>query len=96
MLKVYDIHTQFLGKTCKLTSFGVLLEKEYESLFGIGSPEQAQRLYDYCSQDRIRLIFVDEKPIKIYGLTFFCLKEVGKDGNGDLYFFTSEQLMICG
>lgn len=96
MLRISDIHTEYLGKTCKLTDYSVILEKEFELLFGIGNVEVAQRLYDYCMQDRIRLIFVDEKPVKMYGLTFFCLKEIGKDGNGDLHFFTLEQLMICG
>lgn len=48
MLRIYDLHTELIGKICKLTSFVVELEKEYEQVLGIGNHHSAQTLFAYC------------------------------------------------
>lgn len=92
-------HTHLIGKTCKLTKFGIELEKEYSEQFGIGNPQTVKILFEYGqmvnSDFEIRLMFIDEKPMSNYGLTWFCLKEVGKYSSGDYHWFTLEQLVIC-
>lgn len=99
MIAPLQPHTHLIGKTCKLTKFGIELEKEYSEQFGIGNPQIVQILFEYGqmvnSDFEIRLMFVDEKPMSNYGLTWFCLKEVGKYSSGDYHWFTLEQLVIC-
>jgi hypothetical protein len=98
MLRISDIHTTFIGKICKLTSIGVEIEKEYEKLFGIGNYFTAERLFYYChsnNENKLILIFIDEKPITKHGLTWFCLKEIGNNSANDYYWFTLDQIVIC-
>jgi len=98
MFQLTDEHTPFLGKLAKLTELGVELEKEYKQLFGIGNIYAAQSLYFHCqsrNKYQLYLMFIDEKPIKVYGLTLFCLKEVGIGACGDWHWFSLEQLMLC-
>ena len=98
MIRVYDLHTNLIGKVCKLTSFGVELEKEYDKLFGIGNPYQAQILFEYChrsDKNELSLMFIDEKPIARNGVVWYCLKEIGKNSSGDYHWFTLNQVVIC-
>jgi len=94
---VYD-HYLLVGKLAVITDFGLLLEKEYKKMFGIGNASAYKTLLRYCKDDgkyKIRLMFIDEKPINKENLTFFCLKEIGKGTHGDWYWFTLDQLIIC-
>jgi hypothetical protein len=98
MLKVLDSHKELIGKICKLTAFGVQLELEYEKEFGIGNHSNAKRLFDYChseNQYEISLMFIDERPMKLNGMVFYCLKEIGKGSTGDWHWFTLNQIMLC-
>jgi hypothetical protein len=98
MLRIYDLHTELIGKICKLTSFGVELEKEYEQVFGVGNYHSAQTLFEYChcgNKYELSLMFIDEKPIKRNGVVWYCLKEIGKYSTGDYYWVTLCQVMIC-
>lgn len=96
--EIANCHKPLLGRLAKLTDFGVTLEKEYEELFGIGNYYQALGLFHYChSKDKyeISLMFIDETPIKRGGVLWYCLKDVGKYAEGNFYWFTLNQLMIC-
>jgi hypothetical protein len=98
MLRIWDEHTDMIGKIAKLTERGVLLEKEYVDLFGIGNEIFAKLLHQYCYEGgkyEISFMFIDEPPFKKNGVTWFCLKEVGMGVSGDWYWFTLNQLMIC-
>lgn len=98
-MKLLNLHTDLVGKLCKLTEMGVILEKEYHELYGIGSVYTAERLLWWHNQTiekyRILLMFINEPPMTIYGKTFYCVKEIGNGSNGDWYWFTLDQLMIC-
>lgn len=98
MLRIYDLHTELIGKICKITSFGVELENEYEEVFGIGNYYSAKTLFEYCycgNKYELSLMFIDEKPIKRNGVVWYCLKEIGKYSTGDYYWFTLNQVLIC-
>ena len=98
MLRLFDFHTELIGKVCKLTSFGVELEKEYEKVFGLGNYNSTYILFDYCyckNKYELSLMFIDEKPIKINGVVWYCLKEIGRYATGNYYWFTLNQVMIC-
>lgn len=98
MLRILDEHTQFIGKICKLTEFGVCLEVEYEKLFGIGSEYTANRTFYYChlgGRYEMSLMFIDEPPIKKESMTWFCLKEIGVGVSGDYHWHTLDQIIIC-
>lgn len=98
VLRIADEHTSLIGKIAKLTEMGVILEKEYEELFQIGNYGKAQIINHYCYTDtryEMHLCFVDEKPIKRNGVTWFCVREIGTGTSGDLHYFTLNQLMIC-
>ncbi len=98
MLRVYDLHTDLIGKICKLTSFGVELEREYEQLFGIGNYNQAEMIYGYChrgGKHEMSLMFIDEPPVRRNGVIWFCVKETGVGVSGDWLWYTLDQLMIC-
>lgn len=89
-------HKQFIGKICKVSLQGVILEKEYEKLFGIIT--YAEKIYEYCQvkgKYEMNLIFIDEPPINKMGETFYCVKEIGNGVFGDLHWFTLNQLVIC-
>lgn len=97
-MRICDLHTDLIGKICKVTEFGVELQKEYADLFGIGSVFITNRLFEYCQlegKNKVSLIFIDEKPIIKNGVVFYALKEIGKYTNGDYYWFSLNQLMIC-
>ena len=92
------IHKPLLGKLAKLTKTGVYLEEEYQKLFGIGNYWQTMTLFYYChSNDRyeISFVFIDEKPIRRGGVIWYCLKEIGEYSEGNYYWFTLNQLIIC-
>ena len=95
MLRLHDLHTEHIGKICKLTSFGVELEKEYELLFGIGNHYSALMLFDFCNNNEVRLMFVDEKPFSREGVIWYCLKDVGKYSEVNYHWFTMNQILIC-
>ena len=98
MLRIADIHTDLIGKICKPTEWGVELEKEYDLLFNRNNYLSQLRTYQYCTMGgryEMSLMFIDEKPYKECGLTFYCLKEVGIGVMGDWHWFTLDQLMIC-
>jgi thymidine kinase len=98
MLQISDIHTDLVGKLCKITSFGIELEKEYVQLFGVGNVHTAQMAHLYCynSSEKyaIKLMFIDEVPFFKNGMTWYFLKSVGKYANGDYYLYTLDQLLI--
>jgi len=97
-MQIVDEHTEFIGKISKITEFGIELEGEYEKLFNVGNLSKAQMIYYYCymgGRYEISLMFIDEPPIKRNGVTWFCLKEIGTGNNGDLHWFTLNQLLIC-
>lgn len=97
-IRVYDLHTEYLGKLCKLTRLGLELEKEYEKLFGFGNYTDALRTYEYChnsSEYQFVLMFIDEPPVKKNNMTWYCLKDVGVLASGDYHWFTLDQVMIC-
>lgn len=98
MLRVCDLHTDYIGKVCKLTSFGVELEKEYKELFGIGNVSSLKMLFNYCycgNKYELSLMFIDERPVQRNGVIWYCLKEVGKYSRGDYYWLTLNQIVIC-
>jgi hypothetical protein len=98
MLRVSDLHTELIGKICKLTDFGVELEKEYEQLFKTGNYQSARILFEYCQRKdkyELSLMFIDEKPFERCGVVWYCLKEIGKYSGGDYYWFTLNQVIIC-
>ena len=81
MLRIADLHTHLVGKICKLTEFGVELEKEYVELFGIGNVYKAMSIYYFCHMGgkyEMSLIFINEKPYSKNGVTWYCVKEIGK------------------
>lgn len=95
---VSNLPPEFIGKICKITAFGVELEKEYEQLFGIGNYNSALLLFEYCycnNNSELNLMFIDEVPITRNGVTWYCMKEVGKYASGDYYWYTLNQVMIC-
>lgn len=95
---IYNDHTPLIGKIAKLTSFGVQLEKEYEKLLEIGNSHIAKRIhyYNHCGgRYETKLIFIDEPPFEYAGVKFYCLKEIGTGANGDWYWFSMNQLIIC-
>ncbi len=97
-MRLVDIHTDLIGKICKLTRFGVQLEYQYERELCVGDWYRAERLRYYCglrNEHEISLMFIDEKPHTQNGVTWFCVKEVGQDVNGDWHWFTLNQLIIC-
>lgn len=97
MLKVAHLHTDLIGKLCKLTPMGVVLEKQYEELLGIGNPYNAELLYHYHQEGKYQLllIFVDEQPWVFHGHIFFCVKDIGNGAMEDYHWFTLDQLIIC-
>lgn len=97
MFRIADLHTDLIGKLCVITSIGVQLEREYEQMYGIGNYQSAQLLYHYNHESKYKflLMFIDEKPFSKFNETWFCVKEVGKWSNGDMHWFTLNQLMIC-
>lgn len=90
---------EYLGKICKITLFGVALEKSYFENFGIGNYNEAKKIYEYChckSRYQMSLMFVNEAPVLIHGMKFYCFTPVGVGvSNGDFYWFTLNQVMIC-
>lgn len=97
-MRITDDHTPLIGRLAKITELGVVLENEYKALFGFGSPHCAQTLYYYChnrGKKQVYLLFIDKKPFKTDGLTWFCLKEVGIDASGDYHWLTLDQLIVC-
>jgi|GEM_PF-5144093 len=89
---------EYCGKLAKVTELGVLLAREYELLFGVGSEWQTQRAYDYChagGRYELVLLFIDQEPWHVHGLTFYCLKEVGAGALGDWHYYTLDQLVLC-
>lgn len=97
-LFISGIHTELIGKLAKLTEQGVILEQEYEYLFGMGNYEKAihNHYYHYCGgRYELKLMFIDEPPFSIAGQTWYCLKEVGTGCHGDYFWYTLDQLMIC-
>lgn len=98
MLRIYDLHTELIGKICKLTRFGVELEREYENVFGVGNYHSAQIMFKYChcgGEYEVSLMFIDESPITKNGVVWYCVKCVGKHSSGDYYWFTLNQIVIC-
>lgn len=97
-MKIAGAHSNLIGKLCKLSEFGVVLEKEYRELFGIGNEQNAELLQYYCfcgGPHEVCLMFIDEPPHQHYSLTFYCVKEVGKNASGDWHWFTLDQLILC-
>lgn len=96
-MRVADIHTDLIGRICKLTAHGLLLEEEYEKLYGVGNVQQAELLYFYHQPGpyQILLMFIDEKPWRKDNQTWFWVKEIGKGCFGDWHLFTLDQLIIC-
>lgn len=98
MLQVAHLHTHLVGKICKLTEFGVALEKEYEENFKIGNWNKALQTYHFCHMGgkyEMSLMFIDQKPYPINGVLFYCVKEVGVGVMGDWHWYSLNQLMIC-
>lgn len=97
-LKVIGEHSYLIGKIAKLTTLGVLLEKKYEELFGVGNAHKAEFINYYCyigGRYEMSLIFIDEPPEKRGGIMFYWLEEIGVGVMGDWHLYTLEQLMIC-
>lgn len=93
----FHVHKHLIGKLCKLTDFGLILEKEYE-LLGFGNARSYERILFYNQlkdQNSISLISIDEYPHKINGVLLFCVKEIGKYSSGDWHWFSLNQLIIC-
>jgi hypothetical protein len=96
-MRIVDLHTDLIGKICMITEVGVALEKEYEKMYGIGNYYAAQQLFhfNYHSKYKYVLMFIDEKPFTKFNETWFCVKEVGEHSNGDMHWYTLNQLIIC-
>lgn len=97
ILRIEDVHTHFIGKIAKLTEKGLELENDYEKLFGIGNYGKSHIIHYYChcgGRYEMSLMFIDEKPIKINGATWFCVKEIGVGVSGDYHYYTLDQLKI--
>lgn len=97
-MRIYDLHNSLIGKVCKLTKFGLELEKEYEKLFRVGNYMSSLNVYMYCHDSveyEMWLIFVDESPIVKDGVVWYCLKEIGYESTGDYRWYTLNQVMIC-
>ena len=95
---VADLHTHLIGKICKLTEFGLELEKEYEQIFGFGNYESAKTIHLYCyigGRYEMSLMFIDEKPHIVNGIIWYCVKEIGVGVMGDWHWYTLNQLIIC-
>ena len=91
-------HQSLIGRIAKLTEYGALLSKEYEELFKIGNPDSDYQVYQYCHMGgryEMTLMFIDEPPFKINGVTFFCLKEIGVQTGGDWHWYSLNQLIFC-
>lgn len=98
MLRVADLHTHLIGKICKLTEFGVELEKEYEQLFKRGNSQSAMQIFYFCHRGgryEMSLMFIDQPPFTKDNNTWYCVKEVGVGVMGDWHWYTLNQLMIC-
>lgn len=97
-IRKQDEHTHLIGKTCKVTKWGVVLAKEYEQLLGIGSHTVTYRLEEYGQiggRYEISLMFIDEPPERRNGVTFYCLKEIGPESSGDWHWLSLDQIIIC-
>ncbi len=91
-------HKSLIGRIAKVTERGILLAKEYEELLGIGSENSTKKIYEYChmgGQYEMSLIFINEAPFRIHGVTFYCLKEIGKGVGGDWHWYSLNQLVFC-
>lgn len=98
MLTAINTHTELIGKICKITRFGVELQKEYKRLFGIGSHYVAKTLFDYCysgNEYELSLVFTQDAPIRRNGVVFYCLKEVGEHSSGEYHWLSLNQIIIC-
>ena len=99
-MRVADLHTDLIGRICKLNQMAVPLEREYEIIFGFGNAHIVEDLFwlqeKHCS--KIAFIFIDEKPFTKDKETWFCIKEfstTNKKVNGDYHWLTLNQLIIC-
>lgn len=93
--KHYDY---LVGRIAKVTALGVVLEKEYEALFGFGNWQKAEFNHWACHMGgryEMSLMFIDEEPHEVKGIVWYCLKEVGIGVSGDWHWYTLNQLMIC-
>ena len=93
-------HKPYLGKLAKPGPLYRTLVKEYRALFGVGESDYAAEMLEWaCGREgsfEVTLLFIDEAAISRGGITWFCLKAIGKDGNGDYYYLTLDQLVLCG
>lgn len=99
-MKIIDLHSDLIGKVCRLHPAAVQLAKVYEDLFSFGNAQCTERLLFFQNYHDCKLafIFLDEAPVTRYTETWFCVKEfstTGKKVNGDWYWFTLNQLIIC-
>lgn len=97
MLRLADIQTDLIGKIAKLHSQAEELEREYVSMYNVGSVNTIRKLlyFQNFHYSKMKFLFIDEKPVRKFNETWFCLKEIGKDVNGDYHWFTLNQLIMC-
>ena len=92
-------HRPLVGKLAKPGPLYRTLVKEYRALFNVGESDYAAEMLEWaCSREgdfEVTLLFIDEEPIQHGGIMWFCLKEIGKDGNGDYHYLTLDQLVLC-
>lgn len=91
-------HMHLIGQIAKVTERGVLLAKEYEDILKIGLADSTRKIYEYCyaqGKNEISLMFINERPVKVGGVIFYCLKEIGHNVHGDWHYYSLNQLMIC-
>lgn len=97
MLRIAEIHTDLIGKIAKLNNIAYHLELEYEEMYKVGNANRMKTLLFFQNEHicKMMFLFIDEKPIKKFNETWFCLKEIGNGVNGDWHWFTLNQLIIC-
>jgi hypothetical protein len=100
MLRVADLHTEYIGKIAKLHPMAAELESQYEELFKIGNTASVEYLLFFQNEHicKMAFMFIDSKPIHRHNMTWFCLKEITTTRHkvcGNWHWFTLDQLIIC-
>lgn len=96
-MRAFYLDKELVGKICKITMLGCQLEKEYEEMFGIGDYRRACFCHWRHQPGKYQMLFmfIDQKPVKKHGLTWYCVKEIGNGVMGDWHWYTLDQLIIC-
>jgi hypothetical protein len=99
MIRLTDTHTPLLGQLAKITRLGVSLEANISNCSALGvftRPGGCITTVTIGANAPCACCLSMSRPSGGETLPGFCLKEVGQDSTGDWYWYTLDQLLICG